>query len=102
MKPRLIRSAEEGVKFLSRRPMKMTTWSEEVVDIETTPYIFGEPTFSDFTFAPALNWVFEYNRMAFVIYTNLDGQYNLDVERSCPTWEAQEFINWLNAKIGEQ
>ena len=99
MKPRLIRTAEEGIEFLTRRPMKLTLDALGINFIEDTPNVFGEPTYSDWTFAPCLNWVFEYNKLAFVIYTNLDGEYQLDVDRRARPQDVDAFIEWTNEKL---
>lgn len=99
MTPRLIRSEEEGIQFLSRRPMTLTTDALGVSYIDETPVKFGEPTFCDWTFGPALNWVFEVEGKAFVVYTNLDGEYQIDVDRNANWVEVDEFVKWIEEQL---
>ncbi len=63
--------------------------------LKTVPYIFGEPVFSDYTFGPALTWVFEFKSLTFTVYTDLDGNWNLDAQRVAHWSKVDEFLSEL-------
>ena len=77
-------------------PLKLITLTDQQQDmLKTIPYVFGEPVFSDYTFGPALTWVFEFKSLTFTVYTDLDGNWNLDVQRIAHWSKVDEFLTEL-------
>lgn len=84
-------------------PMKLIILSEDQQDmLKTIPYVFGEPVFSDYTFGPALTWVFKYKQLTFSVYTDLDGNWNLDAQRIAHWSKVDEFLEELKQIINTE
>tara|TARA_R110002153_G_scaffold143942_1_gene295068 strand:+ start:28 stop:333 length:306 start_codon:yes stop_codon:yes gene_type:complete len=99
---RNVRNLEEAIQLLAGNSMKMTTLDERTqYFLKMMPFEYGEPVMSDYTFAPALTWVLIYKDLPFIVYTDLDGNWQIDAQRSCHFTMVDEFIFELIAILNE-
>jgi len=100
---RLLKSREEAIKALVGRPMKHLILEDVLKEeVSKIPYVFGEPSLADYTFGPALTWVFEFKSLTFAVYTDLEGNWNMDAQRVAHWIKIDEFTEALIEKLNAE